>query len=58
MSVVHSCSIREDTEEVSSSVRHGENLQVHQSGEEGLSLLHPEEVQGLGLPLLPLVDPS
>lgn len=27
------------------------------SGEEGLSLLHPEEVQGLGLPLLPLVDP-
>lgn len=27
------------------------------SGEEGLSLLGPEKVQGLGLPLLPLVDP-
>lgn len=27
------------------------------SGEEGLSLLHPQQVQGLGLSLLPLVDP-
>lgn len=27
------------------------------SGQESLPLLHPEEVQGLGLPLLPLVDP-
>lgn len=27
------------------------------SGEEGLSLFSPEEVQGVCLPLLPLVDP-
>lgn len=27
------------------------------SGEEGLALLHPEEVQGFGLALLPPVDP-
>lgn len=31
--------------------------QTYFSGEEGLSLFSPEEVQGLGLPLLPLVDP-
>ncbi len=31
--------------------------QTYLSGEEGLSLFSPEEVQGLGLPLLPLVDP-
>lgn len=31
--------------------------QTYFSGEESLSLFHPEEVQDLGLPLLPLVNP-